>query len=97
MFLRNYGKINKSKFTNDLANQPWENLANISVEEMADEFNRLILDTINKHAPLKLLTSKKKRTPKPSAKLARLRRLRDNARSKKQMGKLRILQTNVTV
>jgi hypothetical protein len=85
--LRNYTRVNKSNFAKDLAAQPWETLAEGTTEEMANQFNKLLMEVVNKHAA-KDQKLKGKQTPKPSAALKNLRRMRDNARSKGQKEKL---------
>jgi len=90
--VRNMAHIDIIKFQNDLARQPWGAIANRSIDDMALGFNNLFLDVLDKHAPMKEVTMKQKRTPAPSAALKKLQRLRDNARSKGQTEKLRHLR-----
>jgi hypothetical protein len=90
--LRNYKRTNKSNFAKDLSAQPWETLTKGTTEEMANQFNKLLMEVVNKHAPAKDQKLKGKQTPNPSAALKNLRRMRDNARSKCQKEKLRALQ-----
>jgi hypothetical protein len=82
--LRNYTRVNKSNFAKDLAAQPWETLAKGTTEEMANQFNKLLMEVVNKHAPAKDQKLKGRQTPKPSAALKNLRWMRDNVRSKGQ-------------
>ncbi len=91
---RNLSKINKSKFASDLSCQPWENLAGMSTtEEMATAFNNMFLGVLDVHAPMRISINKKKRIPKPTIALKKLRRQRDNARSKGNISNLRELRT----
>ena len=89
---RNYNKINKNAFAMNLVSQPWEQLATCTTDDMADMFNTFTIDTLDRHAPLCSGYTKPKRMPKPSGKLQRLRRLRDNARSKGKTSQLKKLR-----
>ncbi len=93
--LRNLNKIDRVNFGKDLSMQPWECIGDpdMKTEMMAMKFNSLFLQVLDKHAPLRQVTTKRKRTPKPSIDLQRLRRQRDNARSKGQLHKLRHLRS----
>ncbi len=90
--LRNYHRINMESFRNDLAGQPWEILTNLPLEEMAKSFNAMLLEVLDVHAPLRDVTNRKKKAPRPSFELKRIRRLRDNARSKGWKEKTRLLR-----
>ncbi len=94
VLLRNLNKIDRDRFARDLSMQPWESLGDITlnVEEMALKFNLLFIQTLDKHAPMKKVLKKKRQTPKPSINLKKLRRQRDNARSKGNILKLRLLR-----
>ncbi len=94
-FLRNINKINRVSFATDLSMQPWETIGdmNLDTETMAMKFNSLFLEILDKHAPLRYVKSKRRQTPKPSPNLQRLRRQRDNARSKGQSTKLKSLRS----
>lgn len=96
IFLRNYDKINSAKFKSDLVMQPWEDLDKMNVQDMAVRFNELLLDMLDKHAPLREVKHKPKKTPKPSASLRKLRRQRDNARSKGHLEALKSLRAQCT-
>ena len=90
---REIGKINEQAFRHDLAHAPWEALADVdSVEEMAGQLHSVFLSVLDKHAPQKEIIHKKKFSLKPSGRLRRLRRLRDNARSKGKIECLRKLR-----
>ena len=90
--LRNFNKVNPTAFANELGQQPWEELAFLSIDAMAECFNELFLCTLDNHAPLRYVKQKTRRTAKPSKKLEDLRRQRDNARSKGQKEKLKKLR-----
>jgi hypothetical protein len=49
--LRNYTRVNKSNFAKDLAAQPWETLAKGTTEKIGNQFNKLLKEVVNKHAP----------------------------------------------
>ena len=90
---RKLDKINKQAFKADLALAPWEGLAvTESVEDMAEKLQELFLAVLDKHAPFEEIKPNPKFSMKPSGKLKKLRRLRDNARSKKKVEELRILR-----
>ncbi len=93
--LRNLNKVDHVSFARDLSLQPWELLGdtNLTTDVMARKFNSLFLKVLDKHAPLRYVRTKRKQTPKPSYSLQKLRRQRDNARSKGQLAKLRLLRS----
>ena len=93
---RNYKKINHEIFAAHLAQQPWEELAQLSVNEMAQQFGELFLEVLDLHAPVRMVGKRTRETPRPSKELQRLRRQRDNARSKGQKSKLRELRRQCT-
>ena len=91
---RNLAKIDRLKFQKDLASQPWEMLADMSsVEHMAIAFNKMVLEVLDYHAPLRASKKRAKELPKPSKVLTELRRQRDNMRSRGNLTKLRQLRT----
>jgi hypothetical protein len=55
---------------------------------MANQFNKLLMEEVNKHGPAKDQELKGRQTPKPYAALE----MRDNARSKGQKEKLQSLR-----
>ena len=90
---RGYGKVDWREFCIDLLQQPWESLAELDLEDMAQQINHLILEVLDQHAPLREVKVKGRRpVPRPSAVLKKLRRNRDNARSKGELKKLRHLR-----
>ena len=91
-YTRNLKKVNRRAFAADLAMQPWECLENLSLDDMAINLNRLFLEVLDKHAPLKVIYTKEPRRPKPSEILKKLRRRRDNARGKGNLQRLRELR-----
>lgn len=90
--LRNLKKINKEKFAIDLACQPWENLESLPADSAATELNNMFLRVLDRHAPLEKVQCQPKVTPRPSTELKKLRRDRDNARSKGNQERLRSLR-----
>ena len=90
--IRNLKKIDVGKFALDLAQQPWESLDSLPLEEMAAKLNQLFVEVLDKHAPLSPAHRQKFLQPKPSATLRKLRRLRDNARSRGNIHSLRELR-----
>ncbi len=95
VLLRNLYKVDRKCFARDLSMQPWEIIGDVDLDinMMAEKFNTLFLEILNKHAPLRPVRKKKRQTPKPSSKLKKLRRQRDNARSKCNIVKLRQLRS----
>ena len=90
---RNLGKIDRVHFARDLSHQPWEQLAaHTDMENMATAINNMLLKVVDAHAPWKESKVKPKRLPKPSQLLLKLRRQRDNARSKGNITKLQELR-----
>ena len=90
---RKLNQIDLNKFKMDLVFAPWEELAEIdSMDELRDKFHDLFLTVLDKHAPLQEIKSRTKVTKKPSAALRKLRRQRDNARSKGKSALLRDLR-----
>ena len=91
---RKLQKVNIPHLREDLLRQPWEDIAKVNcVDQMAGIFNDLFLQVLDQHAPLVQITYKRRISPKPSAALRRLRRLRDNARSKGKLHELQRLRT----
>jgi hypothetical protein len=80
--LRNISKMDRKRFLSHLASQDWESFFHLDIHGMARQFNGFVISSLDEVAPMKVVKSKRKLTPKPSPALARLRRLRDNARSK---------------
>jgi hypothetical protein len=78
----NISQMDRRRFLSHLASQDWESLFHLDVHGMARQFNGFVISSLDKVAPMKAVKYKHKLTPKPSQALARLRRLRDNARSK---------------
>lgn len=89
---RCYSKIDPGAFCFDLAQQPWEIFTSCSVSEMTTKLNEYTINVLNKHAPLKAIRTRDKKMIKPSKALRKLRRLRDNARSKGGSARLRELR-----
>jgi len=93
MNVRSYSNIDQKKFASDLANKPWEDLVGQDLNKMGETFNKYFLSVLNYHAPLKLITKRQNKGTRPSLKLKKLRRERDNARSKKNNTKLKQLRS----
>lgn len=96
VLMRNYKTIKLDKFEEDLVKQPWELLAKGTTQQRADKFNELLLNVLDKHARLRTVRIKHRKTPAPSERLKKLRRQRDNARSKGLRVKLRNFRTQCT-
>ena len=91
--IRRLDRIKKEEFLHEMAQQSWDNLAELEgAEEMVICFHRLFLGVLDKHAPLIVARNKRRNALKPSAALVRLRRKRDNARSKGKTNLLRELR-----
>lgn len=89
---RNLKKVNKLNFAHDFAAQPWENFPFLNADDMADSLNKFFLEALDNNAPLQTFKSKLSKQPRPSQRLRKLRRKRDNARSKGNKSKLRDLR-----
>jgi len=92
--IRNYKKVDKEKFRCDLLSQPWEQLGDLEIDDMVHAFNNLFLQALNLNAPLVPFYPRNNVLPRPSRKLIRLRRKRDNMRSRKNSVKLRVLRAD---
>lgn len=90
---RNYSIIDASAFSADLAMCPWEDFVTAQCGEMASRLHDLFIGTLDRHAPTRCIKKQKLTTPRPSQALQKLRRQRDNARSKGQLQKLRKLRS----
>jgi hypothetical protein len=75
--LRNISKMDRKGFLSHLASQDWESLFHLDIHGMARQFNEFVISSLDEVAPMKVVKSKRKLTPKPSPALARLRRLQD--------------------
>ena len=62
--------------------QPWVSIAELTgIDEMAEHFQYLFVRTLDMHAPLQEIRSKAQKVPTTGRLSGKLRRLRDNARS----------------
>jgi len=59
---------------------------------MGEKFNHFFVTVLDRHAPIRFTKYKNKKSPEPSEELKKLRRQRDNAQSKGNKAKLRILR-----
>ena len=92
IWIRNLNKVKKEEFAKKLSMQPWEDLTVQNVDQMVEQLDLMFMQTLDEFAPLKEVKLKDKITPMPSLRLKKLRRKRDNARSKKQVKRLRKLR-----